>query len=196
MPGLLLLALIFGVDSGAYAATIETATFAGGCFWCMEPPFKQLEGVTAVESGYTGGHKSNPTYEDVSSGRTGHLEAVRIHFDPKKVSYERLLEVFWAQIDPTDAGGQFVDRGEQYGSAIFFHSPSQKALAEASKAALEKANRYGGKKIVTPILPAGPFYLAEDYHQDYSKKNPARYRSYRMNSGRDQFLERVWGPKK
>ena len=195
MPSFLLLALIFGIESGAQAEDLHTATFACGCFWCMEPPFERLDGVITVESGYTGGQKANPTYEEVSSGRSGHLEAVRIRFNPKKISYESLLEVFWAQIDPTDAEGQFVDRGAQYGSAIFFHDPAQKAAAEASKAALEKANRYGGKKIVTRILPVDRFYLAEDYHQDFSSKNPIRYKNYRSHSGRDQFLERVWGKK-
>ncbi len=178
--------------SASEAERLEKATFAGGCFWCMEPPFEKLEGVKDVVSGYTGGHKDNPSYEEVSSGKTGHVEAVQITFDPSKVSYEKLLDVFWRQIDPTDAGGQFVDRGSQYRSVIFYHTQEQKTIAEKSKEELERSGRFN-KQIVTEILPAGKFYPAEAYHQDYYKKNPIRYKFYRFNSGRDQFLKRVWG---
>ncbi len=170
---------------------LEKATFAGGCFWCMVPPFEKLDGVKEVISGYTGGHKDNPTYEEVSSGRTGHVEAIEVTFDPAKISYEKLLDVFWRQVDPTDPGGQFVDRGSQYRSVIFFHTPEQKAAAEKSKKALARSGRFS-KTTVTEILPAGKFYRAEEYHQDYWKKNPIRYKFYRFNSGRDQFLKKVW----
>jgi peptide methionine sulfoxide reductase msrA/msrB len=169
----------------------ERAIFAGGCFWCMVPPFEKLDGVKEVISGYTGGQKENPTYEEVSSGTTGHVEAVEVVYDPSKVSYEKLLDVFWRQIDPTDPDGQFVDRGPQYRSAIFYLTEEQKALAEKSKEELDKSGRFD-KPIVTEILPASTFYRAEDYHQDYYKKNPLRYKFYRFNSGRDQFLKRVW----
>lgn len=174
------------------AIPLEKATFAGGCFWCMVPPFEKIDGVKLVVSGYTGGYKDNPTYEEVSAGKTGHVEAVQITYDPSKVSYEKLLDVFWRQVDPTDIGGQFVDRGSQYRSVIFFNTPAQKALAEKSKAELQKSGRFK-KSIVTEILPAGKFYPAEEYHQDYYKKNPLRYKFYRFNSGRDQFLKKVWG---
>jgi len=178
--------------SVADAANLERATFAGGCFWCMVPPFEKLEGVREVISGYTGGHKEDPTYEEVSAGKTGHVEAIEVVFDPSRVSYERLLEVFWRQIDPTDPGGQFVDRGSQYRSVIFYQTPDQKVLAEKSKEELAKSGRFK-KAIVTEILPAGKFYRAEEYHQDFYKKNPIRYKFYRYNSGRDQFLKKVWG---
>jgi peptide methionine sulfoxide reductase msrA/msrB len=187
-----------GEEADAAASAVETpaeggvATFAGGCFWCMEPPFEKLDGVLDVVSGYTGGREKNPTYSEVSSGATGHLEAVRIRFDPTRVSYEQLLEVFWRQIDPTDPGGQFVDRGKQYRTAIFHHGDEQRHLAEASKTALAQSGRFD-KPIATEIVPAGAFYAAEDYHQDYAKKNPVRYKYYRYQSGRDQYLERVWG---
>jgi peptide methionine sulfoxide reductase msrA/msrB len=167
------------------------ATFAGGCFWCMEPPFAQLEGVIRVTSGYTGGEKDNPTYEQVSMGRTGHAEAVQIEYDPKKISYEKLLEVYWRQIDPIDAGGQFADRGSQYRTAIFYHDAEQKKLAEKSKENLQKTGRFKGT-IATEIVPAGKFYPAEEYHQDYSEKNPLRYRMYKMGSGRETFLKEKW----
>jgi peptide methionine sulfoxide reductase msrA/msrB len=169
----------------------ETATFAGGCFWCMEKPFEKLPGVISVHSGYTGGFKENPTYEEVSSGSTGHAEAVQISFDPSKITYSELLDVFWRQIDPTDAGGQFVDRGNQYRSEIWYHSEEQKRLAEQSKAALERSDVFKSP-IVTQITAVGKFYKAEEYHQDYYKKNPIRYRYYRNGSGRDKFLEKVW----
>ncbi len=169
----------------------EKATFAGGCFWCMEPPFEKLEGVKEVLSGYTGGKKLNPTYEEVSSGITGHLEAIEISYDPSVISYDKLLDVFWRNIDPTDAGGQFVDRGGQYRSAIFYHNEDQKKTAEASKQRLAKSGVFS-KSIVTEILPVSTFFKAEEYHQDYYKKNPVRYKFYRFNSGRDQFLEKTW----
>lgn len=177
------------------AEKLDKATFAGGCFWCMTPPFEKLEGVKEVISGYTGGQKENPAYEEVSAGKTGHVEAVQITFDPSKVSYEKLLDVFWRQIDPTDPGGQFVDRGAQYRSIVFYHTLEQKALAEKSKDELQRSGRFK-KPIVTEILSAGKFYPAEEYHQGYYKKNPIRYKFYRFNSGRDQFLKKVWGEEK
>lgn len=173
----------------------EEAIFAGGCFWCMEYPFERLEGVKEVIPGYTGGETRNPTYEQVSSGATGHLEAVKVIFDPTKVSYARLLEVFWRQIDPTDGGGQFVDRGPQYRPAIFYLNEEQKSLAERSREELGRSGRFS-KPIATEILPAREFYPAEDYHQDYYKRNPIRYKFYRLNSGRDQYREKVWGAEK
>lgn len=168
------------------------AIFAGGCFWCMEPPFEKLEGVISVTSGFTGGRVPNPTYEQVSAGGTGHVEAVAVIYDPKKISYQELLQIFWRQIDPTDAGGQFVDRGNQYRSAIFPLNAEQQKLAEESKRNLAASGRFE-RPIVTEIIPATAFYPAEEYHQDYYKKNPLRYKFYRYRSGRDQFLERVWG---
>ncbi|MBI2837954.1 MAG: peptide-methionine (S)-S-oxide reductase MsrA [Acidobacteria bacterium] len=170
----------------------EEAIFAGGCFWCMEPPFEKLDGVSQVISGYAGGIEENPTYEEVSSGTTGHRESVKIVYDPSRISYEKLLEVFWRQIDPSDAGGQFVDRGRQYRSGIFYVSDDQKRLALASRDRLAHSGKLS-KPIVTEILQAGKFYRAEEYHQDFYKKDPVRYKSYRMFSGRDQFIERVWG---
>ncbi|NQT58298.1 MAG: peptide-methionine (S)-S-oxide reductase MsrA [Bacteroidetes bacterium] len=170
------------------------ATFAGGCFWCMESPFEKLEGVIDVVSGYTGGHKENPKYKEVSAGGTGHGEAVQILYDPSKITYSELLDVFWRQVDPTDPGGQFVDRGDQYGTAIFYHNEEQRALAEKSKEALEKSGIYE-KPILTKIRKASKFYKAEDYHQDYHKKNPLRYKLYRFHSGRDKYLKKVWKDK-
>lgn len=171
---------------------LATATFAGGCFWCMEPPFDKLDGVVATVSGYTGGHKANPTYEEVVTGSTGHLEALQVLYDPVKIGYDQLLDVFWQNVNPTDPGGQFVDRGSQYRTAIFYHDAEQLRLAEASKARLASSGKFLAP-IVTPILPAGPFYPAEEYHQDYYEKSPIRYKFYRYNSGRDQFLEGIWG---
>jgi peptide methionine sulfoxide reductase msrA/msrB len=168
------------------------ALFAGGCFWCMESPFEKLPGVLEVISGYTGGAEANPTYEQVSAGRTGHVEAVRVVYDPARIGYADLLEVFWRQIDPTDDGGQFVDRGPQYGSAIFVAGPAERRLAEASKAALAASGRFD-RPVVTPIRERGPFWPAEAYHQDYYRENPLRYRFYRAGSGRDAFLDRTWG---
>ncbi len=172
--------------------TYKEAIFAGGCFWCMEPPFEKLSGVVEVISGYTGGHKDNPTYEEVSAGATGHVEAVKIVYDPAKISYKELLDVFWRQIDTTDPNGQFVDRGSQYRSVIFYLDDEEKRLAEESKRELEKSGKFG-KPIVTEIVKAGKFYKAEGYHQDYYKKNPIRYKFYRYRSGRDQYLKEVWG---
>ena len=171
--------------------TLEKATFAGGCFWCMEHPFEKLEGVIDVVSGYTGGHKDDPTYEEVSAGQTGHLEAVQITFDPSKITYSKLLEAFWRQIDPTDPFGQFVDKGTQYKTAIFYHTQEQKALAEKSKANLERSGKYKAP-IATDIIKASKFFKAEDYHQDYHKKNPMRYKQYRSSSGRDPYLKKIW----
>jgi peptide methionine sulfoxide reductase msrA/msrB len=180
------------VAKGMASGEQGVATFAGGCFWCMEPPFEKLAGVDKVISGFTGGHKKNPTYQDVVTGSTGHVEAVEIHFDPMKISYQDLLEVFWRNVDPTDGGGQFVDRGDSYVTGIFVHDEEQKELAQASKRRLDASNRYD-KKIVTPIVQVMEFYLAEDYHQDYYKKNPVRYKYYRYRSGRDEFIEKTWG---
>ena len=176
------------------AAGLAVATFAGGCFWCMEPPFDKTPGVVSTTSGYTGGHKAGATYRDVTAGGTGHYEAVRIVYDPQKVSYDKLLEVFWRNVDPVDAGGQFCDRGDSYRTAIFAHDAEQKRLADASKQALADSKRLS-KPIVTPVLDAGPFWAAEDYHQDYYQKNPAKYQFYRWNCGRDQRLEQLWGKK-
>ncbi|KIL39933.1 methionine sulfoxide reductase [Gordoniibacillus kamchatkensis] len=174
----------------------ELATFAGGCFWCMVHPFDELPGIERVVSGYTGGRKPNPTYEEVCAGGTGHTEAVQITFDPGIFPYAKLLETFWRQIDPTDPGGQFHDRGESYRTAIFYHSEEQRRLAELSKEELQASGRFGDKPIVTPIVPAGPFYQAEEYHQDYYKKNPMRYKAYSKGSGREAFIERNWRMRK
>ena len=168
------------------------ATFAGGCFWCMEQPFDKLDGVISTTSGYTGGHTNNPTYKQTSSGRTGHTEAVQIVYDPGQVSYENLLSVFWRNIDPTTPDRQFCDRGNQYRSEIFYHDDEQKRLADASKAALDK-NKPFKAPIVTQVSKAATFYAAEDYHQDYYKKNPIRYSYYRYGCGRDKRLEQLWG---
>ena len=186
---------LIGTPAGASEGKTEAyekATFAGGCFWCMEPAFEKLDGVSDVVVGYTGGSAKNPTYEEVSSGTSGHLEAIQVTYDPRKISYGRILDAFWRQVDPTDPGGQFVDRGGQYLTAIFYHNAEQKKMADESKAALEKECRYS-KPIVTKILPATEFYLAEDYHQEYPAKNPVRYKFYRYNSGRDKYLEKIWG---
>ena len=171
---------------------LERAIFAGGCFWCMEPPFKKLQGVISVTSGYTDGDKDNPTYEEVCTGRTGHTEAIEIAYDPAKVSYAKLLEVLWMNIDPTDSSGQFVDRGTQYRSGIYYLNPEQKRLAEESKAALDQSGRYP-EPVVTEIVAATTFYAAEGYHQDYYQVSPLRYNNYRSASGRDRYLDRVWG---
>lgn len=167
------------------------ATFAGGCFWCTESDLAKHEGVERIVSGYTGGHTGQPTYEDVCSGRTGHMEAVQVHFNSEIISYDRLLDIFWRQIDPTDPGGQFVDRGDQYRTAIFYHDAVQKTAAEASKQALKESGRFE-KDIVTQILPAAVFHPAEPYHQNYYKCHPVRYKFYRHNSGRDQALKKLW----
>jgi peptide methionine sulfoxide reductase msrA/msrB len=169
----------------------ERATFAGGCFWCTESDFEKIDGVVSVVSGYTGGHKENPTYNEVTSGSTGHYEAVQVEYDPTKVTYKELLNVFWKTVDPTDPGGQFVDRGSQYRTAIFYHNNEQKQLIEESKAELNRSGKFD-KPVVTEIIKLSKFYKAEDYHQDYYKKSPGRYKSYRYFSGRDQFLEKTW----
>jgi peptide methionine sulfoxide reductase msrA/msrB len=174
---------------------LKIATFAGGCFWCTEADFEKVPGVAKVISGYTGGQKENPTYEEVSSGKSGHVEAIQVFYDPAKVTYEDLLNVFWRHIDPTDPEGQFVDRGGQYRSAIFYHDEEQKQLAEKSKESLGQAGKFD-KPIVTEILKFTKFYNAEDYHQDYYKKNPVRYQYYRSGSGRDRFIDQVWGKEK
>lgn len=189
MRSLLFAALAALVLAGtASAAPLEKATFAGGCFWCTESDFEKVDGVVSAVSGYTGGQMANPSYEQVSDGITGHREAVEVTFDPAKVSYAKLLDVFWHSIDPTDNSGQFCDHGSQYRSAIFYRNAEQQRLAVASKEALKK--RFA--RIATDVLPAGPFYPAEEYHQDYYKKNPVRYHFYRFNCGRDQRLQEVW----
>ena len=171
---------------------VRIATFAGGCFWCMEAEFEKLPGVVKVISGYTGGHKENPSYNDVSSGTTGHVEAVQVYYDSSRITYEELLDFFWRHIDPTDDGGQFADRGQQYRSAIFYYDEEQKQLAEKSKEELDKSGRFN-KPIVTEIVKFIKFYEAERYHQDYYKGHSLRYKFYRRGSGRDQFLRSVWG---
>ncbi len=170
----------------------DIATLAGGCFWCMESPFKKIEGVMRVESGYTGGTVKDPTYEQVCSGNTGHFEAIQITFDPGKISYRQILDIFWKQIDPTDPNGQFADKGPQYRTAIFYHSESQRETAEKSKEALDKSGKFS-KPVATHIIKAGEFYPAEEYHQEYYLKNPARYLMYRKGSGREGFLKTMWG---
>ncbi len=177
-------------ESGA--SPQEKAAFAGGCFWCMEHPFDELPGVISVTSGYTGGHKINPTYEEVSAGGTGHAESVQVIYDPKRISYEKLLDVYWHNIDPTTPNRQFCDAGNQYRTAIFYYTETQKRLAELSKKALEKSKPFKGP-IVTEIVPAGVFYPAEEYHQHYYRKNPIRYRFYRQSCGRDKRLKELWG---
>lgn len=171
---------------------LEKATFAGGCFWCMESPYTELPGVKKVVSGYTGGTKLNPTYQEVCAGTTGHAEAVEVTFDPKEISYEKLLDVFWHNIDPTTVDEQFADHGSQYRTAIFYHSPQQQRLAEASKQKWEQAGVFGNA-IVTEITPAAVFYPAEEYHQGYCRINPLRYNLYRAASGRDAYLKKIWG---
>ena len=170
---------------------VEKATLAGGCFWCMVDPFESLDGVLEVKSGYTGGHMENPSYRDVVSGKTGHVEAVQIIFDPSKTSYSEILDLFWRQIDPTDPGGQFVDRGNQYATAIFYHSEAQQRTASKSSDLLDRSGTYD-KPVVTEIRAFSRFYDAEAYHQDYHKKDPMGYRQYRSGSGRDQYLSRIW----
>ncbi len=179
-----------GSDSGKKA--LAEATFAGGCFWCLEHAFDEVEGVVSTTSGYTGGHTKNPTYEEVSSGRTGHAESVRVVFDPAKVIYAELLAVFWHNVDPTDASGQFCDKGSQYRSAIFTRDEEQRRLAEESKRKLEQSKPFP-QPIVTEIVPLGEFTAAEPYHQDFHEKNPIRYQYYRWGCGRDQRLKELWG---
>lgn len=193
--GLLLLSLGVVCANAAQAAdgrSLAKATFAGGCFWCMEPPFEKLEGVVSVTSGYIGGHKKQPTYQEVSAGSTGHTEAVEILYDPSKIDYAKLLDVFWHNIDPTVTDRQFCDHGSQYRPGIFYHNDEQKRLAEASRQALSVSKPFK-EPIVAEITQATEFYPAEDYHQDYYKKNPVRYKFYRYNCGRDQRLQELWG---
>jgi peptide methionine sulfoxide reductase msrA/msrB len=171
-------------------AKLEKATFAGGCFWCIEDAFRSLKGVVEAVSGYTGGHEENPTYEDVCSRETGHYEAVQVTFDPTKISYEKLLGHFWSQIDPTDQGGQFTDRGSQYRTAIFYHSNEQRKKAEESKKRLENSGKLG-KPIATKIIEFKKFYKAEEYHQDYSEKNPSHYSAYKEGSGRACYIKKM-----
>jgi len=168
------------------------ATFAGGCFWCMEHPFKQLDGVIEVVAGYAGGREKDATYEEVSTGKTGHYEAIQVTYDPARATYRQLLDIYWRNINPTDAGGSFADRGSQYRSAIFYHTDEQRRLAEASKKELNASGRYD-KPVVTEIIPFPGFYRAEEYHQDYALKNPERYEAYRVGSGREGYLREVWG---
>ena len=172
------------------APKLAIATFAGGCFWCMQPPFEKLNGVKSVFAGYTGGTGTVPTYEDYA--KKGHIEAIEITYDPSMISYEKLLDVFWRQINPTDSTGQFCDRGTQYRPVIFYHDESQRKLAEESKASLNNSGRYD-KQVTTEILPASVFYKAEEYHQDFYKKSPYRYKIYRFSCGRDQYLDKIWG---
>ena len=188
----LLVALAMPGMASAADAMLAKATFAGGCFWCMEPPFDKLDGVVSTTSGYIGGHTKNPTYEAVSAGATGHAEAVEVAYDPARISYAKLLDVFWRNIDPTTRNRQFCDVGDQYRSAIFYHDAEQQRLAEQSRAALAKSKPFS-QPIVTEIVPAGVFTPAEAYHQDYYLKNPLRYKFYRYRCGRDQRLEALWG---
>jgi len=191
---MLMTATVLAKDSGKAASVphLEKALFAGGCFWCMEPAFDKLEGVKSVISGYTGGHKKNPTYEEVSSGTTGHAEAIEVTYDPTVISYSKLLDVFWHNTDPTVKDRQFCDVGAQYRTAIWYHNEEQRRLAEESKKALEKSHRFKGS-IYTEITQATQFYPAEDYHQKYYQKNHLQYKFYRYNCGRDQRLKELWG---
>jgi peptide methionine sulfoxide reductase msrA/msrB len=200
LKSLVLLVAFSGVFAFACATRAEDgdssshkkATFAGGCFWCMEPPFENLDGVFEVISGYSGGPEESPTYEEVSAGSTGHREVIQVVYDPSRVSYEELLEVFWRQVDPTDSGGQFADRGNQYETAIYYYDDEERALAEKSRDELAQSGRFD-RPIVTEILAAGAFYPAEDYHQDYYKKSSTHYKRYRKGSGREGYLEKTWG---
>ena len=198
--GLLLVSVVACAGGTAAVDTVpvdvpksaKVATFGGGCFWCMEPPFEKLKGVYTVVSGYSGGKEVNPTYNEVAGGRTGHTEVVQVTYDPAQITYEALLEVFWRSMDPTDNGGQFADRGSQYRPAIFTHGPDQAEAARQARDALEERKVFS-KPIVVEITPFSSFYAAESYHQDYYKKKPRRYEAYRRGSGRAAFLERVWG---
>ncbi|MBI4843964.1 MAG: peptide-methionine (S)-S-oxide reductase MsrA [Nitrospirae bacterium] len=195
LSGVTAMTMIKGNDEAmvqASFAKLEKATFAGGCFWCMQPPYDKLKGVVSTRAGYTGGNTKNPTYEEVSSGTTGHAEAVEIIFDPAQTGYEELLDIFWHSIDPTTLNKQFADNGTQYRTAIFYHSEEQKRLALASKEALERSGKFS-KRIVTEIVPASEFYSAEDYHQKFYEKEPEHYKMYKSGSGREAFLEKTWG---
>jgi peptide-methionine (S)-S-oxide reductase len=185
--------LVFGLGiAESPSSSLATATFAGGCFWCMEPPYDELEGVISTTSGYTGGQKKGPTYEEVSSGRTGHAEAVEIVYDPDKITYAELLRIFWRNIDPTTPDRQFCDKGNQYRSAVFYHNDEQKHLAEESRRTIERTKSFQDP-IVTEIVQAGTFYPAEEYHQDFYQKNPVRFKLYKFACGRDQRLKELWG---
>ncbi len=184
--------LLLLLAASAIADDNAIATFAGGCFWCMEPPFDKLDGVISTTSGYTGGHKKNPTYKEVSAGGTGHAEAIQIMYDPQKISYPQLLDVFWNNIDPTTPDAQFCDHGSQYRSAIFYNDEKQKLAAESSLNRLKKTKPFD-EPIMTKLVAATEFYPAEDYHQNYYLKNPLRYKFYRYTCGRDQRLQQLWG---
>ena len=188
----LVLCVFLSTPALTAAPATDKAFFAGGCFWCEETAFEGVPGVLSVTSGYTGGQKKNPTYEEVSAGGTGHAESVEVVYDPAKISYEKLLEIFWHNVDPVQANGQFCDHGNQYRSAIFYANEAQHAAAEASKRKLEEEPRFKGK-IVTQIVPASTFYPAEEYHQDFYKKSPVRYKTYRAGCGRDARLKELWG---
>jgi len=187
--------LVFGITLGivnmADARELEKATFAGGCFWCMEHPFDELDGVVSTTVGYSGGHKENPTYKEVSAGTTGHTESVLVVYDTAKITYDKLLDVFWRNVNPTTPDRQFVDVGSQYRPTIFYHNEEQKRLAEESRDRLDKSGRYNSP-ILTEIVSATIFYEAEEYHQNYYRKNPIRYKFYRLGSGRDNYLNRTW----
>jgi len=191
-PLAIALVIVSGLARGTWANERATATFAGGCFWCMQPPFDQLKGVLSTTVGYTGGHTPNPTYEQVSAGGTGHAESIQITYDPTKVSYAKLLDVFWHNVDPLTSNAQFCDHGTQYRTVIFFHNEEQRRLAEESKKTLEASGRFK-QPIVTEIVPASTFYPAEAYHQEYYRKNPLRYKYYRYTCGRDRRLHELWG---
>jgi peptide-methionine (S)-S-oxide reductase len=189
----LILGWVYSAESAPGTSKTEKATFAGGCFWCMEPAFDHLQGVISVTSGYTGGTKKDPTYEEVSSGSTGHAESIEIVYDPSKIGYAKLLDVFWHNVDPTVLNRQFCDIGNQYRTAIFYYNDEQRRLAEESKSELLQSGKI--KSIYTEITPATQFYKAEEYHQKYYEKNPLRYRFYRYNCGRDNRLKELWGDK-
>jgi peptide-methionine (S)-S-oxide reductase len=195
IAAVLIAAIVTGAPTPPPPPGLAKATFAGGCFWCMESPFDAVPGVYSTTSGYAGGRVKDPTYDQVSSGSTGHAESLQVAYDPNRVSYEQLLDVYWHNVDPTDKGGQFCDRGNQYRSAIFYADEAQKTAALESKRALEAQKRLA-QPIVTEIVPLAAFYAAEEYHQDYYRKNPVRYRFYRLNCGRDFVLERLWGKQK
>jgi peptide-methionine (S)-S-oxide reductase len=198
--GVALLCFTIGVadaregEPGSGDGRFQRAIFAGGCFWCMQPAFDRLAGVISTAVGYTGGTIDNPTYEQVCAGRTGHVEAIEIVFDPALISFRELIEIFWQNVDPMQANGQFADKGPQYRTVIFFQNEDQRLQAEASKQELEKSGRFAGR-IATEIEPAKPFYKAEEYHQEYYLKDPARYTLYKIGSGRASFLEKIWGKK-
>ncbi|MEI1277935.1 peptide-methionine (S)-S-oxide reductase MsrA [Leptospira venezuelensis] len=197
LESILIIFVIFSFSNILYSKEnpkTETAIFAGGCFWCMEGPFEKLPGVISVISGYTGGKEKNPTYEDVGYGRTGHRESVLITYDPKKIDYAKLLDTYWRQIDPTDSGGQFADRGNQYRAAIYYKNEAQRKLAQEFKDKIGASKKFSSP-IAVEILQASEFYPAEEYHQDYYKKNPSHYKQYRKGSGREDYVKEVWGEK-